>query len=190
MASSGIAEDLRHRLGGFRPSADTAHHLEAMRILASRSTLGSGCGDDPLARNCYAPGHFTASALLLSPDGRRLLLIHHRKLGAWLQPGGHLEPEDVSVESAARRELVEETSVAEAELLDGLVDVDVHRIPPVRQQPVHLHHDLRVLFRARTVDFHASPEVQAARWFSREEIEREPRTDESVRRVARRVLES
>ena len=40
---------------------------------------------------CCLEGHITASSWVLSPDGRRFLLVHHKKLGAWLQPGGHAD---------------------------------------------------------------------------------------------------
>src|SRR5690606_38233131 len=45
---------------------------------------------DPFVRGRLA-GHFTASAWLVDRSGRRALLTHHRKLGAWLQPGGHAD---------------------------------------------------------------------------------------------------
>jgi len=39
----------------------------------------------------FAIGHFTGSAWLVSADGARVLLTHHRKLGLWLQLGGHAD---------------------------------------------------------------------------------------------------
>jgi 8-oxo-dGTP pyrophosphatase MutT (NUDIX family) len=69
------------------------------------------------------PGHFTASAFVLHPSGEALLLILHRKLGMWLQPGGHLESSDVDHLGAARREVAEETGVSRLALRDELFDV-------------------------------------------------------------------
>lgn len=57
------------------------------------------------------PAHFTASALPIVPDGSRVCLVLHRRIQRWVQPGGHFEPEDVSVAAAAARELVEETGL-------------------------------------------------------------------------------
>ncbi|HAN31188.1 MAG TPA: hypothetical protein DCQ06_06275 [Myxococcales bacterium] len=71
-------------------------HLQAMRRLANMP-------GDPTRRDYWDPGHFTASAFVVSPDRSSLLLIKHKKLGRWLQPGGHIEAEDTTVESAARR---------------------------------------------------------------------------------------
>ena len=67
---------------------------------------------DPTDRDRFVPGHFTASGFVVSPDGSSLLLIHHRRLDRWLQPGGHIDPEDASPIAAAAREVTEETGVS------------------------------------------------------------------------------
>ena len=64
----------------------------------------------PLSRGHFTPGHLTASAFVVSPDDE-LLLIFHRKLGIWVQPGGHIEPGDESLLDAARREVAEEVGL-------------------------------------------------------------------------------
>ena len=46
---------------------------------------------DPFSREHYVPGHFTASAFVLSPTRDMLLLVFHGKLHRWLQPGGHID---------------------------------------------------------------------------------------------------
>src|SRR4051812_13856407 len=56
-------------------------------------------------------GHITASAVVMDADAERTLLIYHRKLSRWLQPGGHVEPSDVSLAEAALREATEETAI-------------------------------------------------------------------------------
>jgi 8-oxo-dGTP pyrophosphatase MutT (NUDIX family) len=77
-----------------------------------------------------------------------VLLLHHRKLDRWLQPGGHGDPGETTGEAVALREALEETS------LEGLVlhptaprplDVDVHDIPARGAEPAHQHLDLRYL---------------------------------------------
>jgi 8-oxo-dGTP pyrophosphatase MutT (NUDIX family) len=73
------------------------------------------------------PAHVTASAVVLSDDGDRVLLVRHRKLGLWLHPGGHVEPGDGGLADAARREAVEETGVEDLRPLGG--PLDVHRHP-------------------------------------------------------------
>jgi 8-oxo-dGTP pyrophosphatase MutT (NUDIX family) len=149
----------------------------------------------PFSRSEYVPGHITASAFVLSPSGGELLLISHRKLGRWLQPGGHLEEQDESHVDAARRELAEETGVREPELLDAWFDIDVHQIPAHGPAPAHFHYDLRVLFQAPSYEFARTDEVLAAEWFPLEVVMTPGAilaagrgTDASVARIAERLL--
>lgn len=169
-------------------------HLNKTRML---ELLGaSPAGASVFERSHYAPGHFTASAFVLSPDEGSLLLIRHRKLGLWLQPGGHLEPTDEDWIAAALRELVEETGVEDFDVVTELFDLDVHEIPAFASAPAHLHHDVRVLLRARGWLFAASEEVADAAWFPLEvllttsgDLRDGAPTDESVRKVARRIAQ-
>ena len=95
-----------------------------------------------LENDQLASGHFTASGFVVSPDRSSLLLMHHAKLGKWLQPGGHIEPDDPDLESAARREVGEETGLQDFQSI-GLLDLDVHPFPERREEPAHDHLDVR-----------------------------------------------
>lgn len=126
---------------------------------------------DFVTRTCGAfsranlEGHITASALVARGNGTAFLLVWHRKLNRWLQPGGHLEPSDESVFAAALREAREETGSDSFEfpIGDRVLDVDVHPIPAHGPDPPHLHFDIRHLF---TVEGPASPLLDQAAWFS------------------------
>ena len=122
---------------------------------------------DPFSRAHFCPGHVTASAFVLSPDGGSLLLILHGKLHRWLQPGGHVDPDDIDVLAAARREVAEEVGLRDvplSPLATGLIDVDVHVIPARKDDPEHRHFDVRFLFQAVDWQFNAGSDAHAGRW--------------------------
>lgn len=138
-------------------------------------------------RDHYIPGHFTASAFVLAPTADALLLIHHRKLGRWLQPGGHFEADDPGALEAALREVTEETGVhALRRVGTGLLDADIHDIPPHKEIPSHRHFDLRFLFQALDPSLAPTAEVAGARWFPFDELDLSA-TDESVLRAVRKI---
>ena len=127
---------------------------------------------DPFARDT-PEGHVTGSAVVARPDGSEFLLVLHRKLSRWLQPGGHVEDSDASVFDAARREAVEETGIVrlEAPLGRAILDVDVHAIPARGADAAHSHFDVRYLFvTTAELDPAASEDpARPMRWASFEE---------------------
>jgi 8-oxo-dGTP pyrophosphatase MutT (NUDIX family) len=137
---------------------------------------------DPTDRDRFSPGHFTASGFVVSPDGSSLLLIHHRRLDRWLQPGGHIDPGDTSPIAAAAREVAEETGVAVEPILTVLIDLDIHPIPPRAPEPAHEHFDLRFAFRALDETLVADDEVIDAVWVPWDELDAYA-VDESVSRA-------
>jgi 8-oxo-dGTP pyrophosphatase MutT (NUDIX family) len=176
--------DVRALLAGHRP-----HGRDAERALAEAVALLATPA--PFHRGQTEPGHFTASAIVLAPDFESVLLIHHLAFEIWIQPGGHFEPGDATVERAARREVLEETGLAALDLVAGaplLLDVDVHAIPanPRRGEEAHRHFDLRLLFRARERALRPSSEVAGARWVPVDALAGLA-TDASVRRAVARA---
>jgi 8-oxo-dGTP pyrophosphatase MutT (NUDIX family) len=144
---------------------------------------------DPFTRDHFEPGHFTASAFVIAPDGDALLLIQHPKLGRWLQPGGHVEQGDADLLAAARREVAEEVGLRDLPLVaDGVLDLDVHRIPAHGNEPAHEHFDVRFALRApdRELRLGQDTEAKVARWFTLTEIEAGV-SDASVLRAARKL---
>ena len=103
---------------------------------------------DPFRRE-DPDGHVTASAVVARP-GNEFLLVFHRKLDRWLQPGGHVESGDATVFDTAVREACEETGISEFEapLGGAILDLDVHAIPAFGDEPAHSHFDVRFLLTA------------------------------------------
>ena len=119
-------------------------------------------------------GHLTGSAITVSADGSRVLLLHHRKLDRWLQPGGHGDPGEATGEQVALREAHEETGIAGLALHPEAprpLDVDVHEIPARGGEPAHQHLDLRYLVvapQAATVSPQLA-ELREIRWVAWDE---------------------
>jgi 8-oxo-dGTP pyrophosphatase MutT (NUDIX family) len=148
----------------------------ADRILALVESR-SDCFD----RTCR-PGHLTGSAWVVSPDGERHLLLHHRKLDKWLQPGGHADGQ-TDLAAVALREAVEETGLASLRVVTdregvAVLDLDVHDIP-ARYAPDgslvedgHEHHDVRFLLRASAEESGCiNDESNELRWCTPAEVQ-------------------
>jgi 8-oxo-dGTP pyrophosphatase MutT (NUDIX family) len=157
-----------------------AEHQQRMKTLALR-------GAAAFSRETYLPGHFTASAFVVTPDRTRVMLILHSKLNLWLQPGGHVDAEDATLEGSARRELREETGLTNVSLVQpGPLDLDIHPIPARGDTAAHEHFDVRFLFTAHDLTYAASSDALDAKWLPLAELS-EAATDESVRRAARKI---
>ena len=135
--------------------------LERMRTFAAELP-------SPFSRS-QATAHFTGSAVVVDPAGERVVLIHHGKLKRWLQPGGHAEEADGGLmEASALREAQEETGcrVRLHPTAPRPLDVDVHRIPARKDEPEHLHLDVRYLIVAEDPEAlaHDPNESFGAQW--------------------------
>jgi 8-oxo-dGTP pyrophosphatase MutT (NUDIX family) len=131
-----LVEALRRHVSG-----DDAEEADRCAMLQLAREL-----HDPLSRDEPA-AHFTASAFVVDAAGRRTCLVQHAKLGRLLQPGGHVERDDATVEEAALREAREETAL-ELRLHPTAprpFDLDIHAIPARGDEPEHLHLDVRYL---------------------------------------------
>jgi 8-oxo-dGTP pyrophosphatase MutT (NUDIX family) len=167
----------RHQVRGILDDHAAAFGVPADRHTILRRQIESG--DDIHSRRTF-PGHVTTSAFILDRAGRSILLIHHRSLGRWLQPGGHYEPPD-DLAGSALREAREETGLHglvvdrwhEASLMP--IDIDSHRIParPERDEPEHWHHDMRYVVRALESEVIRPDlrEVRGAEWRNLRDLE-------------------
>jgi 8-oxo-dGTP pyrophosphatase MutT (NUDIX family) len=144
--------------------------------------------DPAVFERSHAPGHFTGSAWLVSADGQRVLLMHHRKLGRWLQLGGHADG-DTDLAPVAWREASEESGLSGLQVEPEIFDLDRHLIPARGEEPAHWHYDVRYVVRASTDEaFVANEESLALAWRSIAALAADPDGDASLRRMAARWL--
>lgn len=142
--------------------------------------------ENPFRRERLA-GHFTGGAWLVSADGQRILMTHHRKLGRWLQLGGHADG-DTDMAQVALKEAEEESGLPGLSV-DGqaIFDLDRHWIPERRDAPGHWHYDVRYVVRAGADEnFAVSEESLDLAW--RPIAPMAVDADESMSRMARKWL--
>jgi len=158
----------RRHLLGLLESYLARHPEEEARVDRVRRFVETHA--DCFERTCR-DGHVTGSAWILSPDHGHVLLTHHRKLGRWLQPGGHADgdPDPLRV---ALREAREESGLVELTVVSvEPLDVDVHPIPASGHEPAHLHYDIRyLLVAAPGQELRPSEESTALQWFERRRL--------------------
>ena len=143
-------------------------------------------GHADAARRELVHGHLTGSAWLVSADGQRVLLTHHRKLDRWLQLGGHADG-DTDLARVALREAEEESGLRDLVVEPGIFDLDRHRIPARGGDPDHWHYDVRFVVRATGSEaFAVSDESHALAWREIAEVAVDAEVDPSVRRMAQK----
>jgi 8-oxo-dGTP pyrophosphatase MutT (NUDIX family) len=114
------------------------------------------------------PVHVTGSAWVVSPDREQVLLMHHRKLNEWFQPGGHADG-DADILRVALRECAEETGLESSHirLIDSSIfDVDIHTTPAMGNTPPHEHIDIRFVVEIDDwLPIPGNDESHAVEWF-------------------------
>lgn len=178
------SEDLDVAIGHLRAarvtSASTEHRDQVLAYVAA---------NDDAAWRSSVEGHLTGSALVVDATGERTLLMLHRKLGRWFQPGGHADG-DTNLPAVALREATEETGVEGLRVAVPAIDVDVHRVEPPAEAP-HLHLDVRYLVLAPPgASEVGNEESLALRWVGLADLPAlDPPVDEGTVRLVRRGLE-
>ncbi|MFD4352228.1 NUDIX hydrolase [Nocardia sp. NPDC058518] len=121
MSAESLHASATELLTEWQPATGPDHSLREA-FLAFLGSAPRGCLRE------HAPGHITASAIVLSHDRRDILLTLHPRVGRWIQLGGHCEPDDKTVQDAALREAVEESGIADLVLTPGLYGAQAHPI--------------------------------------------------------------
>ena len=134
---------------------------EAEKILGATQFLQTCL--DPFPRHVL-PGHITGSGIVILEN--KMLLIQHRYIKEWFQPGGHVDPGESPIEGAIR-EVKEETGwqTIPSPLFQFNIpfDIDIHAIPanPLKKEPEHLHIDFAYLLQPIQQGVASDPEAIA-----------------------------
>ncbi len=152
-----------------------SHPAEHAGLQAAIQQLADDTGD--VFSRANMRGHITTSGLAYDAHADAVLMIHHKVLNRWLQPGGHHEGLD-RLDVSAAREVAEETGIAALspwpQLSDAPLDIDSHAIPanPDKGEGAHVHHDFIYVFAAdATAAIQPQwAEVSGARWMPRTEF--------------------
>lgn len=186
----------RTRSGSILTAMHRNHLLQLLRSYRARDARDRECrerfiefvGSHPdCCERTLAIGHVTGSAWITNHPRTRFLLTFHKKLGLWLQLGGHADGETDLV-AVALREAREESGLAEIALVsEEIFDLDIHLIPAGNGVPQHYHYDVRFLCEADdAAPLAISDESHDLRWLNREEVA--ARTlEESILRMLRKT---
>ncbi|MGH8051761.1 MAG: NUDIX hydrolase [Arenimonas sp.] len=162
---------------------DEPENLHSIALLIAFAEQEQNCCERTLTI-----GHFTGSCWLVSKDGERVLLTHHKKLERWLQLGGHADG-DSDLAQVALREAQEESGLSDLSVEPEIFDLERHAIPARGAEPEHYHHDVRFVVQANgSEDFIVSDESHALAWRVISELVDDPDAEESIRRMARKWL--
>lgn len=153
--------------------------------------------------NCFdrsnMPGHITGSALVLNQDLSKVLLTHHKKLGMWLQLGGHADGHNIAHE-VAMTEALEESGLKGLEFLNYERDIfgtstayppipfdlDRHLIPANHRDAEHYHYDVRYLLISATPSTPiVSDESHDVGWFTFEQARKLTREASMLRQFSK-----
>lgn len=178
-------DELRATLDRYEPrDQQETRELERVRQLVDTT--------DPWSRDGAL--HVTASALVVDPRGRRVLLRWHARMQRWLQVGGHADPGESDPWTIAWREAREETGLDDlAPLVPALervpVQVVIVTVPASGDEPAHEHADIRYVFATDSPERSRAESPEATvRWVDFEEarvVVTEPNLLEFIDRVER-----
>jgi 8-oxo-dGTP pyrophosphatase MutT (NUDIX family) len=139
-------------------------------------------GDDCFLRENRLGGHITCSAWVLEESLRKVLLTHHKKLGKWLQLGGHADGEK-DVLRVALKEAIEESGIEEiSPYTSAILDLDIHTISENKDIPEHLHYDVRFALIAHSMEFKITKESLDLAWVDINKID-QYNVDNSVLKI-------
>ena len=169
-----ILESLKQYLSSrFFMEEEQQHHDELIQFI----------NDNPTCFNRENIGHLTGSVWLVNHEQTHVLLTHHKKLGIWLQLGGHADG-DHHIPTVALKEAHEESGIENLIFVtEEIYDIDIHPIP----NKCKAHYDVRYLIKApQGAKYIVSEESHDLAWVPLDKIE-EYTTCRSVVRMAEKL---
>lgn len=134
-------------------------------------------------------GHITGSCWLVCPEQTHVLLTHHKKIGTWLQLGGHADGNG-DLLATALQEATEESGIAGILPIEiSIFDLDIHHIKEHKGVPAHLHYDVRFALIAPNKNFSVSDESHDLAWINIAALADDREKQESITRMARKWLQ-
>jgi hypothetical protein len=158
-------KNLREKLNRYHPTdeQEIADKAKMLKFLDSH--------EDCFERT-LSIGHFTGSCWIINHDGTKFLLTLHRKIGRWLQLGGHADG-DPDLARVSLKEAREESGLRNIGLIsEEIFDIGIHLIAEYSGIPAHYHYDVRFLLRAADPLEHIqiSDESDDLKWFEKVSI--------------------
>jgi 8-oxo-dGTP pyrophosphatase MutT (NUDIX family) len=157
-------------VAAYRPSGD--HELADVGRLLDVLEVA----EDPWSRS--EPVHLTASALIVSEGGDRLLLRWHERFSRFQHVGGHGDPGESDPLAVVLREAEEETGLGDLRPVpppggapgSSIIHIAVVPVPAREDEPAHEHADLRYLLEtSRPEDARPESPSTPLRWLSWDE---------------------
>ncbi len=160
-----------------------ANEIAAKQLMLDFISNNTDCFERTLLQ-----GHFTASCWLVNKFMDRAVLTHHTKLDTWLQLGGHCDG-DSNILAVALKEAQEESGLLNIKFMsEQIFDIDVHIIPAYKDDPAHLHYDIRFLLQVQDdAPLIISPESKALCWFGKD-VNSLPTAETSILRMFNKWL--
>lgn len=168
------------------------HPLNEMEARDRGLMLQRAQSDEAYRRNW--PSHFTASAWVVNPERTKTLMIYHNIYQSWSWIGGHADGyRDLSL--VAAKELEEETGVANARKVGGLLSCEILTVDGHMKRGIpvssHLHLNATYLFEVEETEaVRIAPEENSdVRWFTFEEALQASTEPWMVENVYRKLIE-
>jgi 8-oxo-dGTP pyrophosphatase MutT (NUDIX family) len=143
--------------------------------------------------------HLATQAFLFNTDFTQVLLLEHKSLGIWIQPGGHIDMTDTSLREAAFRELTEETGLLNSKYMpidehnpEMPIQIQLNNIParPEKNEGDHVHVDLAYVFINNDISILNIDENEStgAQWISFSEFADNPRFAVIAKRIKQYII--